>query len=156
MVLSYGFWQRLFGGSDHVIGTTVVMSGTAHQILGVMPRDFESRVLDMRFEFWTPFRRGDPAYQPGGLGPVALVGRLREGITIAAAQSEAAAITRDNESRYQPNFNGFVTNLASWLSGSSACCWRRSAPMRSSHRRSCRVCGISRFGWRLAPSRRRW
>jgi predicted permease len=113
VVLSYGFWQRLFGGSDRVIGTTVVMSGTPHQILGVMPRDFESRVLDMRFDFWTPFRRGDPAYQRDGLGPVAIVGRLREGITIAAAQSEAAAINRDNESRYQPNFNSFLTNLAS-------------------------------------------
>ncbi len=113
VVLSYGLWQRLFGSSDHVIGTTLVLSGTPHQILGVMPRDFESRVLDMRFDFWTPFRRGDPSYQPDGIGPVALIGRLREGVTIAAAQAEAAAITRDSESQYQSNFNSFMTNLAS-------------------------------------------
>jgi putative ABC transport system permease protein len=112
VVISYGFWQRHFGGADRAIGAAVVMSGVPHQILGVMPRDFESRVLDLRFDFWTPFRRGETGYQPGGLGPVTLIGRLREGITIDTAQSEAAAITRDTESRFQSNFNGFVTNLA--------------------------------------------
>jgi putative ABC transport system permease protein len=113
VVLSYGFWQRLFGGSDRVIGNTVVLSGTPHQIVGVMPRDFESRVLDMRFDFWTPFRRVEPAYQQDGIGPVALIGRLREGVTIAAARSEVAAITLESESRYQSNFNGFLIQLAS-------------------------------------------
>lgn len=113
VVVSYGFWQRRFGGSNSVIGTTVPLSGVPHEIVGVMPRDFDLRVLDMTFDFWTPFGAGTQAYGPGGNGPVVLLGRLRDTVTAAAAQSEVAAITRQVESEYQPNFNEFVVALAS-------------------------------------------
>ena len=40
VVLSLGFWQRLFGGSDRVIGTTVVVGNAMEaMIYGVRPRD---------------------------------------------------------------------------------------------------------------------
>jgi putative ABC transport system permease protein len=113
VVLSYGLWQRFFGGSPAAIGTSVTMSGVPHRIIGVMPRDFDVRVLDMRFEFWVPLRRDEPAYGPGGLGPVAIVGRMRDGATLEGARSEIATISRDIESQYQPNFNRFVVNLSS-------------------------------------------
>ena len=114
VAISYGLWERFFGASDQVIGTALTMSGVPHEIIGVMPRDFDVRVLDMRFEFWIPLRRGEAGYEPGGLGPVAIIGRLREGVGIAAAQSEVAAITREIESNYQPpNFNQFVATLNS-------------------------------------------
>jgi predicted permease len=113
VVLSYGLWQRVFGGSQQAIGTTLTMSGVAREVIGVMPPDFDVRMLDMRFEFWVPLRQGEAGYGPGGLGPVAVIGRLREGTAIAAAQSEVAAITRETESSYQPNFNQFIAQLSS-------------------------------------------
>src|SRR5262245_154801 len=76
VVLSYGLWQRFFGGSQQVIGTTLTMSGVAREVIGVMPPDFDVRVLDMRFEFWIPLGRGEAGYGPTGLGPVAILGRL--------------------------------------------------------------------------------
>src|SRR5262249_21152385 len=112
VVLSYGFWERHFGTSDRVIGTPIVMSGVPYQILGVMPRTFEFRLLDMRFDFWTPFAQRDAGYQPHGIGPLTIIARLRPGVTIAAAQSEAVAMTRQIESDYQPNFNGFLASVA--------------------------------------------
>ena len=111
VVLSYGLWQRQFGGAADVIGTQVTLSGTPHEIVGVMPREFETRVLDMRFEFWTPLKPGQGGYEPGGVGPVTVIGRLRHGIAIEAAQSELAAITKESESDYPSNFNKFVINL---------------------------------------------
>jgi predicted permease len=113
IVLTYGLWQRQFGGSAGVIGTSIMLSGMPHQVVGVMPRDFDTRVLDMRFDFWTLLREGGAGYQPGGIGPVALVGRLRPGVSIDVARSELAGITRDIESGYQSNFNRFVVSLAS-------------------------------------------
>ncbi len=113
VVLSYGLWQRFFGGSHQVIGTALTMSGVPHEVIGVMPADFDVRVLDMRFEFWIPLRRDEAGYEPGGLGPVAVIARLREGTAIAAAQSEVAAITRETESNYQLNFNQFIATLSS-------------------------------------------
>lgn len=113
IVLTYGLWQRQFGGSAGAIGTSITLSGVPHQVVGVMPRDFETRVLDMRFDFWTLLREGDAGYVPDGVGPVALVGRLRPGVSIDAARSELAGITREIESGYPANFDRFVVSLAS-------------------------------------------
>ena len=113
VVLSYGLWQRQFGAAADVIGTPVTLSGTPHEIVGVMPREFETRVLDMRFEFWTPLKPGEGGYEPGGIGPVTVIARLRHGIAIEAARSELAAITKESESGYRSNFNQFVVNLTS-------------------------------------------
>jgi predicted permease len=112
VVLSFGFWQSRMGGSSTVVGTTLTLSGVPHVIVGVMPADFDTRVLDMRFEFWTPFRRDDQRYQPGGIGPVTVVGRLADRITIDAARTELAAISREVEAAYPLNFNRFVVNVS--------------------------------------------
>ena len=113
VVLAYGFWQRYFGGSRDAVGSSISLSGIPHLIVGVLPRDVDFRLLDMQFDFWTPFRQGDAGYQPGGLAPVAIVGRLPDGLSIDAATSEVAAITKRTESGYAENFNGFVVNLTS-------------------------------------------
>src|SRR5439155_12695688 len=55
----------------------------------------------------------EAGYAPGGMGPVAIVGRLREGVTIDAALSELSAIHRDVESGYAENFSKYVVHLAS-------------------------------------------
>jgi predicted permease len=113
VVLAYGFWQRYFGESRDAVGRTISLSGTPHLIVGVLPRDVDFRLLDMRFDFWTPIRQGDAGYEPGGLAPVAIVGRLREGLSREAATADVAAITKRTESGYPENFNKFVVNLTS-------------------------------------------
>ena len=115
VVLSHGLWLRQFAGSPGVIGTSIRLSDVPHQVVGVMPRDFDVRILDRPegLEFWTPLRNKTAGYTEGGMGPVAIVARLRKGLSIAAAQSEVARITRTIESGYQMNFNQFVVNLTS-------------------------------------------
>ena len=112
VVLSYGMWQRHFGGSN-VVGTAIMLSDIPYQVVGVMPQSFDVRLLDMRFEFWTPFRPDDAGYDRDGIGPVAVIGRLQDGIGIQAARSELAALMRESEAAYRDNFNGFVVNLSS-------------------------------------------
>ena len=115
VVLSHGFWQRQFGGSLSVIGSSITLSDVVHEVVGIMPRDFDLRILDRPegLEFWTPFKAGKAGYGPGGMGPVAIIGRLRDGLTTEAARSEVAGITRAVESGYQVNFNQFVVNVSS-------------------------------------------
>lgn len=115
VVLSHGFWLRQFGGSPSVIGTPITLSDVVHVVVGVMPRDFDVRILDRPegVEFWTPFRATSERYAAGSMGPVAIIGRLADGMTIEAARSEVADITRQIESGYQINFNQFVVNLSS-------------------------------------------
>ncbi len=115
VVLSHGFWLRQFGGSPSVVGTNLTLSDVPYEVVGVMPRAFDLRILDRPegLEFWTPFRAGDARYAAGTMSPVAIIGRLKNGLTIEAARSEVTAITRTIESGYQINFNQFVVNVSS-------------------------------------------
>ena len=40
VILSYGYWQRKFGGDRGVLGRTIVIDFVPHQVIGVMPRNF--------------------------------------------------------------------------------------------------------------------
>jgi predicted permease len=40
VLLSYGYWQRHFGGSNAVVGRTLTVDGTAREIIGVLPKGF--------------------------------------------------------------------------------------------------------------------
>jgi len=115
VVLSHALWQRRFGASPAALGMSIRLSDVPHEIVGVMPRDFDMRILDRPegAEFWTPFRGGNAGYEPGGVGPVAILGRLKGDVAIATAQQESAAITREIESGFPINFNQFVVNISS-------------------------------------------
>jgi predicted permease len=115
VVLSYGFWQRELGGAETVLGSTLKLSDVGYTVVGIMPADFDVRLLDRPegAAFWTPFRSGDRGYDPGGVGPVAIVARLAHDVTIDAARSDVAAIFRQAEAALPRNFNEFVVNLSS-------------------------------------------
>ncbi|MCY4122631.1 MAG: ADOP family duplicated permease, partial [Acidobacteria bacterium] len=114
-VLSHGLWERRFGASETVIGTSVTLNDVPHEVIGVMPPEFELRMLDQAtgFELWTLFRPGEPGYTPGGTGGVAVLGRLRSAKSIAAAQQELTGIHRDSESVYARNAADFDVLVAS-------------------------------------------
>jgi MacB-like periplasmic core domain len=65
VVLSHGLWLRQFAGSPGVIGTSIRLSDVSHQVVGVMPRDFDVRILDRPegLEFWTPLRNKTAGYR---------------------------------------------------------------------------------------------
>jgi putative ABC transport system permease protein len=53
LVLSYGGWQRLFGGDRNVIGKTLIIEGWPSEVIGVMPPEFA--FPDANCEFWVPY-----------------------------------------------------------------------------------------------------
>jgi len=122
VVLSYAFWQRELGGSTDVVGATISLSDIVYTVVGIMPPDFDVRLLDRPegAAFWTLFRPGDRGYEPGGMGPITILGRLAQGVGIERARIEAAAIMERAERAYALNFNQpdaagnrFVVNLSS-------------------------------------------
>jgi len=40
-VLTYGFWQKHFGGDQNVVGKTFALDGVAITVVGVMPEGFD-------------------------------------------------------------------------------------------------------------------
>ncbi|CAN5855766.1 hypothetical protein BH24ACI5_BH24ACI5_14200 [soil metagenome] len=51
VLLSHGLWQRKFGGNRDVLGTTITLNGTAHEIIGVMPPELE---IPSTAQMWKP------------------------------------------------------------------------------------------------------
>ena len=89
VILSYGFWQRQFGGRPGVVGSKLQLHGRSHRVVGVLPR--ESPLPD-EFEVATPmaFERDDRSNFGGH--SIGVIGRLRPGITAEQARSELAVI----------------------------------------------------------------
>ena len=89
VMLSYGYWQRRFGGDRSVIGRTLIIDSQPRTIVGVMPRGF--RVVDHDFDLLVPFafvRNTQPLAGFGFQG----IGRLKPGITIPQANADIARL----------------------------------------------------------------
>ena len=89
MMLSYGYWQRRFGGATSAVGRTLTVDGKPRVVIGVMPRDF--RFLDSKAELILPQRfdrnkvfLGDFSFQG--------IARLKPGVTIEQANSDVARL----------------------------------------------------------------
>ena len=91
-VLSYGAWQRLFGGDPAVIGRSVRMDGHPVTIVGVMPETlrFPSGETDM----WVPFVFTPDERRTFGSHFMGAVARLKPGVTREAAADDMRAVSR--------------------------------------------------------------
>jgi predicted permease len=87
VILTYGYWQRRFGGAAAVVGQTLVVDGAPHEIIGVLPREF--RFPHQPAEILTPAqpnraRAFVPAIEGRG------VARLKDGVTLDQASADVA------------------------------------------------------------------
>jgi predicted permease len=86
-VLSYGFWQRQFGGRRDILTETIQLDGRSFQVVGVMPENFSP---GSRTEIFTPvpFDEGRKDYGHS----IRVIGRMKPGVTIEQASGELALI----------------------------------------------------------------
>lgn len=94
VVLTYGFWQRVFGGDAKIVGGTLVLDGQPHEIGGVLPADFRFGFLPAA-EIWLPVNRSAAARADRNDHWLSGVGRLRRGADAAAATRELTAIAQE-------------------------------------------------------------
>jgi predicted permease len=87
VMLSYGYWQRRFGGDVNAIGRTIVVDSQTRTIVGVMPRGF--RVVDHDFDVLMPYAFNRNQQQLAGFGFQG-IGRLKPGVTIPQANADLA------------------------------------------------------------------
>jgi predicted permease len=95
-ILSYGFWQRQFGGMGKVLGATVLVSDVPYTIIGVMPEGLiEPRNADQT-ELWVSFAALLDGSAPPGRqrdnGIAGIIGRLKPGINLAQARVDLNTI----------------------------------------------------------------
>jgi predicted permease len=87
VMLSYGYWQRRFGGERSAIGRSITIDGQPREIVGVMPRGF--RVVSADFDVLVPLAFDRNKQILAGFGFQG-VGRLKPGVTIAQADADIA------------------------------------------------------------------
>jgi len=92
VVLSYGLWQRRFGGDSTVIGKTILLDGWGSLVIGVLPRDFRIYLppdagMPSNIDAWgiLPSNIGDFERQAAWL---TVVTRLKDGVTFGQAQED--------------------------------------------------------------------
>jgi len=110
VVLSYNSWKTQFGGSPDVVNQSVILNGRVFRILGVMPGDFDFRILDQPkpSAVWVLLQPGEHGYDANSGGPIAVVGRLKPGASAQSAQAELSNIQRQVDSQYPDNPIGYT------------------------------------------------
>lgn len=96
IILTEGLWRRAFGANPGIIGQTTRLNGNDFTIVGVLARDFKLLFPDgsgvvADVQVFIPFL-DDLEKRPRDVGFLRMVGRLRQGVTAAQAQSEAETI----------------------------------------------------------------
>jgi putative ABC transport system permease protein len=92
VVLSDGLWRRLFGADPKVLGRRITLSGRTFTVIGVMPATFLG--LENDAQLWIPFAQYAPRASMANRGDrgFSVLGRLKSGITLEAAQREIDTI----------------------------------------------------------------
>ncbi len=91
VVLSHAFWQREFGGDLGIIGRAINLSGQSYTVIGVTAPDFRAPRGD--FKAYVSIRLFYPeAAKARGAHLLRTYARLRQGVSLAAAQSELRVI----------------------------------------------------------------
>ena len=89
-VVSYGFWQRVLGGSPNVLGQKLITDDEAFTIVGVMPAALD---VPAEVEVWFP-RELRPVLPSRTAHNYRVLGRLADGVTVEQARREVSAIAK--------------------------------------------------------------
>jgi predicted permease len=91
IMLSYGFWKQRLGADPNILGKTLTLNAMSCAAVGVLRPDFrfrEGAQVYVPIEQWTSVELRTRESHPG----LRVVGRLKPGVTVEAAQAEIASI----------------------------------------------------------------
>lgn len=97
-MISYGYWQRRFGGDRSAIGRRVTINGTTFTLVGVVPPWFEGDIVGQRIAVWIPLMMQPAIRSQRSLladrstSWLLMMGRLLPGVSLERARAEISAI----------------------------------------------------------------
>jgi putative ABC transport system permease protein len=101
VILSYGLWQRRFGGDRSAIGQKISIASIPRTVIGVMPPRFA--YPEARTDLWLPLPQFHPDSNDRDNNYLFMVGRLEPNVGIQSAFTEANAMAK-RFMREFPNF----------------------------------------------------
>jgi predicted permease len=98
-VLSHAAWSKRFSADTAVVGSAITLNGQPATIVGVLPQEFLGTDVNERPEIYVSLAAADrlfpldpPLNDPAHRPDLVLLGRLRPGLSVEAAQKDFAAI----------------------------------------------------------------
>jgi predicted permease len=126
VILSYGLWKERFAGDPGIVGKSILLNGHPETVVGVAPQNFQWFIKDGsrtggKPQMWSPFVFPQAFHDRKQIGRfMAVVARLRPGVTPSQAQNEMSAIASRLEQEY-PDFDEHwgvnVVSLRDQISG---------------------------------------
>jgi predicted permease len=121
VLLAHGFWERRFNSDASIIGTALTINNEPHAVIGVLPASFDFGSVfapGSHFDLYFPFPLAEQTNRWGNT--MAMIGRLKPGVTAEAAHAEvrtiAAQLTAETRGRRNA-FEGNVKPLRDQVSG---------------------------------------
>jgi len=121
-LLSYPFWKRRLGGDRSIVGRSINLSNTSVLVIGVLPDSFDFGSVfspGAKVDLFVPYIMDD--FRNDG-NDLALVGRLKPGVTLGQAQDEADKLFpqlyfEHQHPEYGRGYTGQLTGLKEYVSG---------------------------------------
>jgi putative ABC transport system permease protein len=92
-VISYGFWQREFGGSASALGKKIKLDGGSVEVIGVTPASFFGLEVGRQFDLALPICAAGKRLDSGTTWWLTILGRLKPGVSLAQADAHVQAIS---------------------------------------------------------------
>jgi putative ABC transport system permease protein len=109
LVLTYGMWQRRFGGDPGIVGQALTLNGDSYTVIGVLPASFQFALRNA--DVWLPFQPTEAELTRRFMHGTNLIGRLKPGVSAAQAQSELSLIAKRIEQENAQSHAGTGLNL---------------------------------------------
>jgi putative ABC transport system permease protein len=106
VLISYGFWQRHFGGDRNIIGRDLTLDDKNYSVVGIMPRDFEFPIQEEKVEMWAPLTFEEDLTNMRGAHYLDGVGRLKPNVTTQQALADLDAIAQRIAQQYPKLVSG--------------------------------------------------
>jgi predicted permease len=121
-LLTYPVWKRQFGGDPDVVGRTIDLNNTSVTVIGVLPETFDFGSVfspGAKVDLFAPYIMDD--FREDG-NDLALIGRLKPGVTLVQAQREADQLFpqlyfEHKHPEYGKGYTGRLTELKEYVSG---------------------------------------
>jgi predicted permease len=120
VLVSHGLWKRRFGSDRSIVGRALTLDDALVTVVGVLPASFDFGTVfapGSRVDLYFPFPLTEETNRWGNT--LAMVGRLKPGVTVQSAQAEFSVLGQRLE-REHPERNLLVPRLrtlADYVSG---------------------------------------
>jgi len=108
-VLTYGLWQRKFGGDPNAVGKQLTINSESYTVIGVLPQTFQFALRPA--DLWLPYQPTPNQLSRRFMHGTNLIGRLKPGVSANQAQSELSVIASRIEQQFKDSHAGTVATL---------------------------------------------